>query len=303
MDTCILISTSDKYALLAEFTVALIDMRWNDHPPIFICGLSRGYWVDIELLPLDKDPQDWIGIAESAARRLLGLGYRKVYLILDDHPPLQICNEFHLNKTLPMLMEVLNAAYIGLHGWDQNTLSSGVVLGRDYYFLQRQSESFIWQYALHPALWDLRALGDIAKALSDMENDLVTRSIWAFERKSGANPSLIPHIWQGRAYRVFGLGMLGGRSRLIRGFFRRLLYLSINFLYLTIKTLFGVAVQERLVNYFIHETLFFDGPYPLYWSGVMQKGSLNKYFERYLLSHRRNSELFRFKEILESQNK
>ncbi len=302
METCILLSTCDRYADLAGLTLDLIHQRWKNHPPVFVCGMSNPFRSDVVTLLDKEDPRDWIGITESAARQLLDKGYKKCYLILDDHPPLQICNEIHLNKTLPALMDDLGAAYIGLHGWDQNTLSDGKILLGGYLWLQKQSPSFLWQYALHPALWNVQALREIAGSLPKIGDDIASRSVWAFERRSGAASSQIPHVWQGKAYRVFGLRMLGGKFSLIRGLGRRILFLLLNFMFLLSKMVFGAKGQERLIDRFIHETLFYNGPYPLYWSGVMQKGRLNKNFERYLLSHRRNDELTRLKEILPSNN-
>lgn len=300
MEVCILLSTCDKYINLAKLTAEIIHQRWENHPQIFACGLSYPYPTFAKLLQLKDDPQDWIGIIESATCELLEKGYRKCYLILDDHPPIQACNEVHLNKTLPTLMDRLNAAYIGLHGWDQNTLASGKILDARYFYLQRQPPFFLWQYSLHPALWNLQALQDMAGALPKLNNDIATRSIWAFERRTGAIPSPIPQKWQERSYRIFGLGMLGGEYRLVRRIVRRSLYLLLNLLLFVVKNLFGAAIQEKLAEHYIYETLFFDGPYPLYWSGVMQKGKLNSYFERYLLIHGRKDELASFQNLLNS---
>lgn len=298
MDICILLSTCDKYIKLAELTVVLIDQRWKDHPPIFVCGLSSPCGGNAETLTLHNDSQDWIGIARSAAQQLLEKGYQKCYLILDDHPPIKICNETHLNINLPTLMDSLHATYIGLHGWDQNTLSDGRILGCNYYFLQHQADSFLWQYALHPALWNIQAFFNMTDLLDETGNDIKSRSIWAFERRSGAVPSLFPFNMQGRSYRIFGLVMLGGKFRLIRALSRRFFYFSINLRSLIIKKLLGVDAQQKFIDQIIHETLFFDGPYPLYWSGVMQKGSLNKNFQRFLITHKQDDELSRFQEVI-----
>lgn len=298
MDICILLSTCDKYIKLAELTVALIDQRWKDHPPIFVCGLSSPCGGNAEMLPLHNDSQDWIGIARSAAQQLLEKGYQKCYVILDDQPPITICHETHLNINLPALMDSLHATYIGLHGWDQNTLSDGRILGFEYYFLQHQADSFLWQYALHPALWDIRAFLNMTELLYETGNDVKSRSIWAFERRSGAVPSPFPSDLQGRSYRVFGLGMAGGKFRLLRAVLRRLFYLSVNVWSLVVKKLFGADARQKFIESVIHETLFFDGPYPLYWSGVMQKGSLNKNFERFLLAHKQDGELSRFRKAV-----
>lgn len=299
MEVCILLSTCDKYSRLAELTLELIHERWKDHPPVFVCGLSTSLKGNAETLLLGEDSHDWIGITRAAVEKLFENGYKKFYLLLDDHPPLGICNHVHLNSTLPALMDKLKAAYIGLHGWDQNTMSDGEVLGMEYASLQRQADEFPWRYALHPALWDVQTILNMADGLIKTSNDISMRSIWAFERRSGAFP--IPSIGNVKSYRIFGLGMLGGNYRWIRRWTRRLFYLSVNFLFLVTIKIFGLNAQEKLVNLLIHETLFFDGPYPLYWSGVMQKGSLHKNFERYLLFHKRNKELSCFQDALSSK--
>jgi len=245
-----------------------------------------------------NDPRDWIGIVESAAGQLLGKGYRQCYLILDDHPPLQSCNVLHLNVTLPALMDTLGAAYIGLYGWDQNALSNGEVMNAGYYRLQHQSDSFLWRYSLHPALWNLKALQAITRLLPITDSDLASRSVWAFERRSGVLSSDSLAEWSRKSYRVFGLGMLGERFQLTRRFSRRMMYQIINLLDTIIKKVSGPAAQEKFIEFVAAETLFFDGPYPLYWSGVMQKGRLNANFEKYLTLHRRESELSLFREAL-----
>lgn len=298
METCILLSTCDRYIDLARLTTALIHQRWKDHPPVFVCGVSHPFRGDVETFPLVNHPQDWIGIAESAVHSLIEKGYKKCYLILDDHPPLGACNDVHLNHTLPALMDRLEAAYIGLHGWGQNTLSEGIMLGVSECYLQQQSDMFLWRYALHPALWDLRAFRDIAGALPILGDDMASRSVWAFERRAGASPSPIPPMWHGRSYRIFGLGMLGERFGLMHGVARWLMYALLNLLFFGVKRIFGTTTQEKLVSSIVHELLFYNGPYPIYWSGVMQKGGLHKNFEKYMVSHNQDAELLSFKGVL-----
>jgi len=303
MDFCILVSTHDKYIDLAKLTVELIHERWRNHPEIFVCGVSQPFSGVTETLLLVNDAMDWIGITETAINELIKKGFRKCYFILEDHPPLQICNDSHLNFTLPALMDKLGAAYIGLYGWDQNTLSSGTVLGTEFYRLQDQDTSFLWKYSLHPALWNLEAFKAILGALPLIEDEISSRSAWAFERRSGALQSTAPVEWKGRSYRVFGLGMLNSRFRLIRSLSRQLMFLTINFMSMIIKWVFGNDKLERFVSFFLPEALFFDGPYPLFWSGVMQKGILNKNFEKFLVLHRRNKELSNYHAALKKNDK
>lgn len=295
MNTCILLSTCDKYIPLAELTIELLGRRWKNHPPIFVCGVSAALIDSAGVLPRQSSPTDWVGITASAVDALLEKGYRKCYLILEDHPPLDVCNEMHLNETLPGLMDQLGAAYIGMYGWDQGTFSVGQVLSPGYHRLQRQEGSFSWRFSLHPALWDLEALRDLTRALPLLQNNMTTRSVWAFERRSGA---LKEPRWRDSSYRVFGAGMLAGKYGPIRAATRRLyIYLLNAFLWLVGKTL-GVPMQERISQAALPDRLFFDGPYPLYWSGVLQKGRLNQNFEKFLLRRKRTDELDDFRRVI-----
>jgi len=301
MNICILILTCEKYLDLAILTVTLIKQRWKNHPPIFVCGVSFLTSEGVEILPFEGDQRDWIGMVSSAALQLLEKGFQTVYLILDDHPPLGVCNDEHLNHTLPNLMDKLGAAYIGLYGWDQSTFSQGTIMSKEFHKLQIQDKSFLWRYSLHPALWRLEALRDISTAILMRGNDLLAKSAWAFERISGSS-EIYDAIsqWEGRSYRIFGLGMLEKKHRIKHMFFRRLFYIFTNGTLLAIKKIFGAYAQERFSALIIAERLFFDGPYPLYWSGVMQKGKLNKNFEKFMCWRRRYKELFMFQNALKN---
>lgn len=300
MSICILLSTQDKYIPLAKLTIDLIEQRWENHPQIFVCGVSSDFTSRAKALTLYSDPRDWIGITELAVGELLRMGYRQCYLILEDHPPLAICNQIHLNETLPMLMDSLGAAYIGLYGWDQGGLSVGSILSGEYYRLQQQSDSFLWRFSLHPALWNLEAFRDVITFLPILDNDMTTRSVWAFERRSGTiqYSEAFSSRWKGRSYRVFGTGMLVGNFRVFRAWFRRFYFYILNFMLWVLRKLFGADIHEWLANITLSERLFFDGPYPLYWSGVMQKGRLNQNFEKFLLQRKRIDELNDFRRII-----
>ena len=299
MNTCILITTCEKYLDLATITIDLIHQRWKNHPPIFVCGVSSCSSEYVDVLYFGGDPKDWIGMVETASLQLLKLGFHKTYLILDDHPPLDICNDEHLNYTLPSLMDTLDAAYIGLYGWDQSTFSKGTIMSSTFYQLQRQDQAFLWRYSLHPALWRLECLLDISRTLLAENQDLANRSIWNFERRSGsAEIGTAISKWEGRSYRIFGLGMLGKKNNTLRRLIRHFFFMFTNGVLVLVKNIFGLGVQEKLSNIIMAERLFFDGPYPLYWSGVMQKGKINKQFKKFMIWRRRSRELFLFQNTL-----
>ena len=108
-DLCILIPTFEKYRAVAEFTRGKLDRHWPGHPPVFLCGLPGD---DPAFLPLRDDPADWMQLVRSAAADLQARGFRRCYLVLDDHPPMDDCHVTHLNHTLPRFMEDLGASFI-----------------------------------------------------------------------------------------------------------------------------------------------------------------------------------------------
>ena len=281
MKCAILISTCDRYVPLAQFTARLIDAYWVPHPPILFCGLS-----DLNGQPGfrsgSRDQSDWVGITQDAVSGLRQKGFDAAYLILEDHPPFGLCHADHLNSTLPQLMENLGAAYISLYGWDQRTRSSGEILGRQFHGLQRQSEDFDWRFSLHPGLWNLEALAAILAALPPMEGDGRSRLPWAFERRSGAADFPMPPQWRNRSYRIQSLSMLAGGNAPARGWERRLEFRAIDALRWMVRTAGGESALQRLDARLAPVLRFHDGPYPLFWSGLLRKGAWNPDAEKFL---------------------
>lgn len=271
----LLISTYDAYRPVAEFTRRMIARYWPGHPPVFLCGCrapgAGGY------LPLRDDPRDWIGIMHSAVLHLLAEGFTHAYYIMDDCPPLGPCRARHLNQTLPALMERLGAAYLGLVGWDQRRGSAGAVLGRDAWHVQRQSAAFTWQFSTDPCCWNLEALRDLLAAMKPTD-DPRSRTAWAFERRIGRTPDIVPERWRGTSYRICGYALLPWWRALPR----RAAYRLHDLARWTARHAGGAAALARLDRSAEVETHFYDGPYPTYWQGVMAKGRFNENVRRYL---------------------
>ncbi len=114
MNTCILIPSYDGYRSLAGFTANQIDHHWRDHPPIYFCGLSAPAHKNDLLLFLRRQSSDWLSILIDAVHEVKERGFKAVYLILDDHPPLGPCEANTLNQTLPATLERLEAGTISL---------------------------------------------------------------------------------------------------------------------------------------------------------------------------------------------
>ena len=197
-DLCILISTCDAYKELASWTAKTIDRYWRPHPRVFFCG-SRdtrdGVWI-----PMTRDPVDWMGITLDAAAALQERGYKKCYLVLDDHAPVFSCHASHLNDTIPYLMDKIDATYIGLNGWGQpGREKNGKVLGQDFYYIENVSPDYPWKYQLHPGLWCLSSLIEILKTLT-RQLPIEKHNPWSFERRSGEAGSRLQENLKRRAY-------------------------------------------------------------------------------------------------------
>ncbi len=266
MNTCILISTCEKYRPLAEFTRARIREFWKDAPPMRLCGIAD----DPCALPLRDDPRNWMKVTRSACEDLIADGFAQAYLILEDHPPLGTCHAVHLNETLPAMMRELDAVSISLSGWGQGREPMGDwVKWRDWE-LDRCKASNLWKFPLHPALWRLDALRAILDHLiAKLPEEEQTP--WAFERKGGAPDSGLPDALIANSYRI------EGRTTAVKKYPAKFEWLkSATDVYrYAVRSIAGeearAAVDERIMG--VHH--YYHGPYPLIWSGVLRKGRVN----------------------------
>jgi hypothetical protein len=275
----ILVVTCERYRALAELTGRVLDRHWAGHPPTFYCGAPGA--AGATWLPLDDDPADWMAIVRRAVADLRARGFEQGYLILEDHLPLFPCHAGHLGETLPGLMATLGAAFVGLNGWGQGKPRGGERLDPARFAIERLDPAFPWKFQLHPALWRLSALAEILEAL------LRTlppgrRSPWAFERAAGGPDATIPAPLKRQAYRVWGEGMTArpGRARRL-GVERALARLA----RAAAGRLGGEGAWRRVDELVRPLFGYYEGPYPLFRSGVLVRGRLNPDLVRFLRVH------------------
>jgi hypothetical protein len=279
MSLAILVSTCDAYAPVAGFTLTRLDACWPGHPEVLVCGLSESTVSCGKRLPLTADPRDWVGIMLDAARCLEDQGADWLYLILDDHPPFGPCNADYLNRRLPENAAALDAIQVNLLGWDQYQPQEGVVLGPERLFWQRNSPSFHWKFSLHPGLWCVQPLRAMLESLRSSSPHV--RSARQFEGAlHGACHRLDPRLLE-RTYRVRGDGFTAlGRwfeSRGLRALTRQLIRLARRGARLGGSR--GVAsVDTALLPYYRYA----NGPYPMFWSGILRQGRLHEEALRFL---------------------
>ncbi len=294
-ELCILIPTFEKYRLVAEFTRTQLERHWPDHPPVFFCGLPGDAPA---LLPLREDPADWMALVRTAVADLQTRGFRQCYLVLDDHPPLDRCHGEHLNKTLPRFMDELGASFINLQGWGQYRPRQGTDLGADYFHLEKPAREYLWKFALHPGLWNLQAFREILDLLL-REPELSERTCWKFERRAGQADFPLPEHLRATAYRVCGSAMSARPARRLRAAWRRGALFAFDVVRFGIRIAGGQAARDSFDARYLGLYHFYDGPYPLFWSGLMKKGRLNNDLVCFLRWHRRHAQLAELRHALE----
>jgi hypothetical protein len=272
--TCILVSAFEGYVAAAQLTRRLIDNYWRDHPPIWLCGAAID---DQAALPLRDDPRDWMAGVRSALRDLAEMGFDRVYLIMADLGPLERCHEHHLNRTIPEWMTELDAVYISIRGWDHRRNSSGRSLGRRYLHLQQQCPEYWARFALHPALWRIDVL---ARILDILLAKCADHSAWTFEIEAGNLYTEIPITWNERTYRVCGRLMMAAPMPAIErwarhGFDGLIRWTDKTFNHKNMRESWPPNVARVIDEILMTKSVYYQGPYPVYFQGFFERGRLN----------------------------
>ena len=267
MKTAILIPTFPKYRALAEHTGHEIRRYWNNCPDLFYAG-CHGRRTAGWLVCLDETAS-WIKILQEALRQLvIERGYENIYLILDDHPPLALCHEDHLNSTLPALLKELDATLIGLLGCDQGQGRVGEKLERSLYQIERIDSSYPYLFSLHPGLWNGKRLIEILnlteKYALEKGNAL---SPWSFEKTVQENHYL-PEEYKKSCYRVCGSQMTINRG---------------NWSGLRRRWKLRMMGKKWGIDFYKDLEYWYEGPYPHIWSGIMRAGKISDLYERVLM--------------------
>ncbi len=277
-DVCILIATFDRYLPLARLTRKKIEEFWRDHPPLFLCGTASETGAGV--LPLRSDPSEWMSVVHDAVRDLREAGFGKCYLILDDHCPLGPCHDLHLNRTLPELMERAGAVHIHLGGWDRPGRVKGRVLGADMGFMMRIRPKVRWRFSLHPALWRLDVLDQmLERLLPETLPDL--RTPWQWERRTGQRHNGFPAPWNRGCFRICCRRMSARRQGAVERFFAgvRLSVLQAIFNWGSKRSRPRWLKRFLLSHVIKIRNVYFEGPYPDVWSGIMIRGRFNRSVE------------------------
>lgn len=275
----ILLLSCDKYREVAGLSIRLLTRLWKDPPEIFVGGLSDDI-LGYTLIPFSVNPKDWIGIACQAVSHLLEREYDYCYLVLDDHPPVATCNGEYLGYGLPLLAGDLGATVVSMVGWDQVRNYQGVNLPADKHCWLRNDSSYRWLFNLHPACWDLSALHHILQIVMDTRP--ADHSARTFEGVACSPDTKIPDHYRHSSYRVSGdrfavVDQWFGKPIVRKGLLQ--LLHSVRF---SARIVGGAGLQERIDQTARLYTDYLNGPYPMFWSGLMQRGAVHDNAIRFL---------------------
>lgn len=274
----LLLSTCDAYWPFACLTQELLARHWPGHPPLYVCGRSGPEASN--QLPFHGSERDWIGITLQALEHLQARGVEWMYLVLDDHPPVGPCNVEYLNRHLPEHAAALGAIQVALQGWDQHQPRQGAPEKRSTLAWQRNDPDFAWKFSLHPGFWHVATLQRLLRTLRTQAPDVTTAR--AFEsRLDGAAATLDPDLRR-RTFRVRGDGFATGHHWYERRWSRQLALPTLHLLRFGARVRGGDAparVDERLLVYL----QYLNGPYPMFWSGLIQRRQLNETALRFLV--------------------
>jgi hypothetical protein len=272
----ILLSTCDAYEAFAYFTFRQLNLHWDVHPQVFVSGLSCPSFAQVKHLPFSGDPRDWVGITLQAVTEIHKQGFPWLYLVLDDHPPLGPCNSNYLNRTMPKMAENIGAIQVNLIGWDQFQPQSGEALEAGQLHWQRNKQDFRWKFSLHPGLWHTETLMRLLKQLNPE-----VKTARAFEREADAACRIIDRAFCSKTYRIRGDGYTSGtrwyERRITRMAIRTLIHLG-----RVCTGAMGKTALEKLDQRLMPYLGYINGPYPIFWSGLLRQGRLHEDALRFL---------------------
>ena len=283
-EVCILLLTCDRYRPVAEWTKHRIAADWASHPPLFVHGLG--------------DERDWMTVARDGVGARIADGFRWIYLVLDDHPPVGKCNAEALNSLLPQLARRLDAANVCLLGWGQRREKEGEVISARDGALRRNDVSFRWKFSLHPSLWNAEKLHELL-GIRLAQFSGKERTAWNFERHRDQPGGPVGSDLLANTYRVHGARMAAPGSVTFE-FLRQPALLGLDLFRFVLRVAGGQSRRDRFDRDNLWLYHYYRGPYPILWSGSMRQGAPSRDFENFLRFTGRSRLMREWKEVKKS---
>lgn len=272
---CILSPVHPDYAWLVPFLEELLGKYWPSHPEIRYCTH-----------PPDRNserPPTWSEITHQGVKSARAAGFKLAYLIAEEHAPLAPCHETHLNQTLPELLEKWDAAYIALMGWDnRRTPTKTRPMDAAHHRMIHLTGERDARFGLHPALWRLDALEDCLDAT--LAAGAAEATAWRFEKVCGKPNAPLPDRWKNGCYQICGQTLRLQPPTPIESTLESIE----RFIFLKLMALCPRGDHPQRQKFWDtvgFDNFFYDGPYPMFFSGLMAKGQINRWLVQWLIAH------------------
>ena len=279
----ILVPVWRDYQFIAPLSKRLIERYWKGHPEIWFCGLELADNSELNIISMAPETKrgNWTQVLYDGIQGMISRGYDLIYLIAEEHVPLAPCHSDHLNETIPRLMKQLSARYISLMGWDNRRyVSKSPVLSDKFFRLKHLSGDHDARFHLHPALWDAQVLLTCCKVA--LASDSANGSAWNFEKILDKPNASLPEDWKRQCYQIRASEMGVHRQGIIASILKRVECVVYHKLMAVIPLLPDqwVTPYVRTIPF---DDVYCDGPYPMFFSGIMVKGAVNPYFKKFLI--------------------
>jgi len=272
---CILSPVHPDYAWLVPFLEELLGKYWPSHPEIRYCTHPPEGNL--------KRPPTWCEITREGVRAARKAGFELAYLIAEEHAPLGPCHETHLNRTLPNLLAEWDAAYIALMGWDNRRIPTKTrPMDAAHYRMIHLTGERDGRFGLHPALWRLDTLQDCLDAT--LAAGPAEATAWRFEKVCGKPTAPIPDRWKNGCYQIYGRALRVNPPSPIES----TLGSAERFVFLKLMALCppgGHPMRQRFWETVGFDNFYYEGPYPMFFSGLMAKGQINRWLVQWLKAH------------------
>ncbi|MFV0416226.1 MAG: hypothetical protein ACK5NG_07645 [Chthoniobacterales bacterium] len=266
-DIVILISTCEKRRHYAELTKKLIENLWEYHPLIYFSGASVNSENpgDAICLPLPQGSTSWAEINREALLTLKNSGFRQVYFILDDHPPMGECNPEFLNTILPNIARESDLKHVNLFGYGQGFSFKGKFFKKGILKLKQSSEEQSLRSTFYPGLWEIDTLIELFSRLSD---------------KTPVNFAQAPPVSLiEETYYIHGSHL----DKNPLAFFRHFVQYSFQVFYNIFFAVFARFVKsdklQKNLSWIFHS---YRGPYPVFQDGLLLNNQRNPHLMQHL---------------------
>jgi len=167
----------------------------------------------------------------------------------------------------------VDASHIALAGWDQFQPKEGELISIESQQWMLNSISYKWKFDLHPGYWNLGHLAVILKSVMGVVPRIY--SARSFESISGRTDLALPSQFLRATYKIPGDCNVVGNRWYQHQLKRRIVSYLLHAARLVTRA-GGQNLLNGLDNKIEVYTQYINGPYPMYWSGAVKKGLLNR---------------------------